>query len=121
MVPIISEVEFTPLDVDQPLFGDVCSFLAEHGMMFHKFLGMAGRSLKPYVINKNVNFPTQHMWSDAVFLKNLFKIPELASHKLLKMGVLAALYNSPDVAMHCFDLYDKHEGTKILQAITGVL
>ena len=38
VVAIVSEVEFIPHYIDQPLFGDVCSFLTEKGFMFHKFL-----------------------------------------------------------------------------------
>ena len=45
VVAIASEVEFIPLYIDQPLFGDVCAFLAKHDFMFHKFLGLCGRFL----------------------------------------------------------------------------
>ena len=38
---IISEVEFIHHYVNQPLFGDVCSFLDNNNLMFHKFLGLA--------------------------------------------------------------------------------
>ncbi len=117
VVAMVSEVEFIPLYIDQPLFGDICHFLAEHGMLFHKFLGMAGRSLKPYVVNNNNCFPTQHMWSDAVFLKNLFDIKKLDSDKLLKMGILTSLYGSPDVTAYCFKLYDENQGTDIYRAV----
>ena len=37
VVAIVSEVEFIRLCLDQPLLGDVCSFLTGQGMMFHKF------------------------------------------------------------------------------------
>lgn len=116
VVAIVSEVEFVPHYIDQPLFGDVCSFLAEHSLMFHKFLGMAGRSLKPIILENNPNFPTQHMWSDAVFIKNIFEIPKLSSPKLLKLGLLAFIYGSPDVTFQCFKIYDDRNGTSLQRA-----
>lgn len=117
VVAIVSEVEFIPLYADQPLFGDVCSFLAENDIMFHKFLGMAGRALKPIVINNNPNLSSQHMWSDAVFIKDIFKIPHLSSLKLLKLGLIAFIYGSFDVTFHCFKCYDDNNGTNIHQEL----
>lgn len=117
VVAIVSEVEFIPHYIDQPLFGDVCSFLAENGLMFHKFLGMAGRALKPIVMENNPNFPTQHMWSDAVFIKDIFELPKLSSSKLLKMGLLAFIYGSPDVTFQCFKNYDEINGTSLHTAL----
>ena len=77
VLTIVSEVEFLPIYNEQPLFGDICSFLKNKNIMFHKFLDLSGRSLIPVVLKDNVNFPTQHMWSDAVFIKNILKIEEL--------------------------------------------
>ena len=113
VVFIVSEVEFIPLYIDQHLFGDVTSFLAENGLMFHKFLGTGGRMLKPVTVAQNPNFATQQMWSDAVFIKEIPQISELPPDKLLKMGFLAFIYGSPDVAFHCFKQYDEKLGSGI--------
>jgi len=120
VVAIVSEVEFVSHYVDQPLFGDVCTFLAEKDIMFHKFLGMAGRSLKPIVIGNNPNFPTQHMWSDAIFIKDIFKISDLSASKLLKLGLLAFIYGSPDVTYWCFKNYDERNGTNIHKSLFDI-
>jgi len=120
VVAIVSEVEFIPHYIDQPLFGDVCSFLAGKELMFHKFLGMAGRTLKPIITNNDRNFPSQHIWSDAVFIKDVFKIPELSSTKLLKLGFLAYLYGSFDVTFQCFKIYDEKNGTTTHQALLNL-
>jgi len=120
VVAIVSEVEFVHHYVDQPLFGDVCAFLAEQEIMFHKFLGMAGRSLKPIVIANNPNFPTQHMWSDAIFIRDIFKLPALSPSKLLKLGLLAFIYGSPDVTFQCFKNYDEKKGTNIHQSLFDI-
>ena len=106
VVLIVSEVEFISLYVDQPLFGDVCHYLADKGMMFHKFLTLAGRSIRPVIIQNNPNFATQHMWSDAVFIKDIQKLNTLSSDSLLKLGILGYMYGSPDLTFHCFQIYD---------------
>lgn len=115
VVLIVSEVEFIPLYVDQPLFGDVCHYLAGEGLMFHKFLGMAGRTIRPVVIQNNTNIPTQHMWSDAVFIKDINKLTTLSSDSLLKLGILGYVYGSPDLTFHCFQLYDHRKKTNLHQ------
>lgn len=112
IVAMVCEVEFIPHYIDQPLFGDVCAFLNKEDIMFHKFLTLAGRALSPIVVN-NPNYPTQHIWSDAVFIRDIFKIPELSPQKLLKLGMLAYLYGSRDLTYHCFQHYDKLKGTDL--------
>jgi len=117
VVLMVSEVEFVPIYVGQPLFGDVCAHLDANGMMFHKFLGVAGRALRPVVVSNNPNAPSQHMWSDAVFVRNVQEVPELSLPKLLKMGVLAYLYGSPDLAYYCFQCYDRAAGTSLANLV----
>ena len=115
VLTIISEVEFLPIYNKQPLFGDVCSFLNSKDIMFHKFLGLAGRSLIPVILKNDVNFPTQHMWSDAVFIKNILKIEELNNSQLLKLAIFSYLYGSPDLSYFCLFNYDKRNHTKIIE------
>ena len=114
VVLVVSEVEFVPLYLEQPLFGDVCRFLSEQGLMFHKFLGMAGRALKPNMMNDDPNFAIQHMWSDAVFVRDILKLDQLPPEKLLKLAVLSHLYRSPDLMFHCLELFDRQSGTQII-------
>lgn len=115
VVFIISEVEFISLYKDQPLFGDVCKHLSKQDFMFHKFLGIAGRSIKPVLMNNNPNFASQHMWSDAVFIRDITKLSKLVPTKLLKMGILSYIYGSPDVAFLCFQKYDEQKQTNLSQ------
>lgn len=68
---IVCEVEFIPHYLNQPLFGDVCNFLLQHDLMFHKFLGICGRALKPIVFNNDGNAPSQHIWSDAMYIHHV--------------------------------------------------
>jgi FkbM family methyltransferase len=116
-VAIVSEVEFLPLYVDQPLFGDVCRFLAGEGLMFHKLLGMAGRALKPTLMNDDRNFAVQHLWSDAMFVRDILQLGELAPDKLLKLAVFANLYRSPDLMFHCLERYEQRRGKGVIQKV----
>lgn len=111
---IVTEVEFIPLYKDQPLFGDVSKFLSEKGFMFHKFLDIASRSLKPLIMNNNPNMGSQHMWSDAFYIKHLSILPQFDSSRLLKLGMLAFLYGSIDLTHFCFDIYDKRNKTNLI-------
>lgn len=113
VVAMVCEVEFVEHYVGQPLFGDVCAFLKQQDIMYHKLLGAAGRALRPIVINNNPNTPSQHFWSDAVFIRDVLKVAELEPPKMLKMGVLAYLYGSPDLAYYCFQHYDQVKGTNL--------
>lgn len=112
---IVSEVEFVPLYIDQPLFGDVCAFLSTQGIVFHKFLGLAGRTLKPLILQNDLNFATQHLWSDAMYLRDISQLSRLSSQQLLKYAVISYLYKSLDVALICILEHDKREGTRIAE------
>ena len=104
---IVSEVEFIQLHEDQPLFGEISKFLSQSGFMFHKFLGMSGRTLKPLILNGEPFFASQHIWSDAVFIRDILKIKNLTSDQLLKLSVFAALYESLDLTYFCLNEHDK--------------
>ncbi len=111
VLKIVCEVEFVPIYENQPLFGDVCSYLNEHDLMFNKFLGLSGRALKPIMLNNNPNLPSQHFWSDAVFIHHVEKIHNLNDEKLIKMGLLACVYYSLDLTFFCLSEYDKRHST----------
>jgi hypothetical protein len=114
---VVSEVEFVPHYVDQPLFGDVCRCLDNNGLMFHKFLGLAGRSLRPIVLNNDANFASQHIWSDAVFVRHVQRIAQLSSAQQLKLAVLAYLYGSADLTYYCLQRYDEQQGTQLAEIV----
>ena len=106
VIKIVCEVEFLPLYHDQPLFGDISEFLSKYNFMFNKFLGVSGRTLKPLIANKDKSVASQHMWTDAIFIQHINKIQNLTDEKLLKLSVLAAIYNSLDLTFFCLSLYD---------------
>ena len=113
VLKIVCEVEFLPLYHNQPLFGDITQFLGKYNFMFNKFLGLSGRTLKPLVANKDKNFASQHMWTDAVFIQHINKIKNLNDEKLLKLSVLAAIYNSLDLTCFYLFLYDERNSSTL--------
>lgn len=108
---IICEVEFVPIYVDQPLFGDVSAFLGQQDFMFHKFIGLAGRTLRPIVLGNNPNDGTQLFWSDAAYIRCIQKLDNLSDEQLLKLSVIACLYGSPDLSYHCLARFDHRHGS----------
>lgn len=44
-VAVVTEVEFVPLYQGQPLFGEICDFLTEHGFVFARFFRLLDGSL----------------------------------------------------------------------------
>lgn len=110
IIKIVTEVEFIQHYVDQPLFGDVCNYLEKHNLMFNKFLGLAGRALKP-IIYKDPQTPSQHIWSDAVFICNVNKIKNLDDKKKLKLSLLSLIYGSVDLTHFCLSKFDEQNST----------
>ena len=110
VLKIVTEVEFVPHYINQPLFGDVCKYLEKHNLMFNKFLGLAGRALKPLVL-KNAVTASQHIWTDAVFIYHVQKIKNLSNIKLLKLSLLSLLYGSVDLTHFCLSTYDEKNST----------
>mgnify|MGYP001228992923 FL=1 len=113
VLKIVCEVEFVPLYQEQPLFGDISKFLSQYNFMFNKFLGLSGRTLKPLIANKDKTIGSQHMWTDAIFIQNINKIQNLSDEKLLKLSVLAAIYNSLDLTFFYLSLYDKRNSSTL--------
>lgn len=120
VLKIVCEVEFVQHYENQPLFGDVCNYLSQHDLMFNKFLGLAGRALKPIVLNNDPNRPSQHIWSDAVFIKNILKIPNLDNSKLLKLAIFSYMYGSPDLTVFCLLNYDKNNKTNLTESFKKI-
>ncbi len=111
-VVVHTEVEFVPLYKDQPLFAEVDQELRRRGFWFHRFAGLAGRALKPLLIN-NDPYATigQLLWADAVYIRDLMQLDGLAPAKLLHLAViLHEVYNSFDTCAHVLGHYDQKTG-----------
>ena len=111
---IISEVEFVPFYIKQPLFGDVYNFLIKEDFMLIKFLGFGGRFMKPIVLNNQAfDSHSQHLWSDVFFIRNIESIKQLEDQKILKLSFFAFLYQNVDIAFFFLSSYDFRHGTNL--------
>ena len=82
-------------------------------LIFHKFIGLTGRCLRPVVVNNDPGMSTWHMWSDAMYLKHPCGWPELEPEALARLAILGLLYNSADVCFRCLHLYDEKLSTQL--------
>lgn len=107
---IVSEVEFEPIYVGQPLYEDVTAFLRSRGFQLHKFLGLSGRALQPMVINGDVNLRMQDLWADALYVRDLLRLEALSADQLLKLALIAECYGSVDLSHHLLAHHDRRQG-----------
>ena len=119
VVAIVTEVEFVEIYENQPLFADVDRELRAQGFMLHKFLGIAGRALRPVVMNNDPNFASWHLWADAMFVRSLKVWKDMEARPLARLAVLALLYGSPDIAFRCLQLCDQRLGSTLASAMSG--
>lgn len=110
---IESEVEFVPLYEEQPLFADVDRLLRGRGFMFHRFLGLSGRTYKPLMVNDDPNMPlSQVLWSDVVYVPDVSRLDRLEPEALLKLAALLhEIYGSYDLCHVVLSAHDKQCGT----------
>jgi FkbM family methyltransferase len=113
-----AEVEFVQLYKDQPLFGDVDSYLRSKGFAFHKFTGITGRAFKPLIWKGDVySNLSQGLWSDAVYVRDFMKFDRVPTAKLLKLAtILHEVYRSIDLAALALSAADARDGTALQPA-----
>jgi FkbM family methyltransferase len=122
---IQTEVEFVPLYEGQPLFADVDQLLRSQGFMFHRFLGMSGRTYTPLMVNGDPNAAlSQMLWSDAVYVPDLARLHSLAPSALLKLAALLhEVYGSFDLSHVVLAAHDRQCATsyaaKYFERLTG--
>ncbi|HYM10910.1 MAG TPA: FkbM family methyltransferase [Bryobacterales bacterium] len=124
-VAVQTEVEFVPLYKNQPLFAEVDQELRSRGFWFHRFFGLAGRAIKPVIINNDINATIgQVLWGDAVYIRDLMQLETLPAGKLLRLAViLHEVYCSVDTCLHVLAHYDRKAGSSLapsyLARLTG--
>lgn len=114
-----TEVEFIPIYQKQPLFGDIDVALRSHNFLIHKFIGITGRQLKPFLVNDNPFSPlSQILYAEAaVYIKNFMEFEALATDKLLRLAtILHEVYGSYDLCALALEHYDHKKGTSLHQA-----
>lgn len=115
---IVTEVEFVELYENQPLFGDVSAYLAQQGLQFHRFIGVAGRAYKPFVPPAGPFAAMNHLWADAAFYR---MSEELDSESLLRRAVVAWVGGSQDLTAASLMEHDHRFGTNLMARLTSNL
>lgn len=122
---IHTEVEFVPMYVDQPLFGDIDLALRKAGFLFHTFYNKAtaGRCFKPLVDKDNVNRAlSQVLWADVIYVKNFMEYDRVSAEKLLKLAIiLHDVYGSYDLVHYVLDCYDKQAKSQLASQYLSLL
>lgn len=118
---VLSEVEFVELYEEQPLFGDISSFMRDHGFMFHAIVGGAYRAFKPMIIHNDPNQGLKQMlWADVLFFRDPRLFRDYSTEKLLKFAiVMHELMESYDVVLTVLNIIDEREGSSLSAAYLG--
>ena len=116
-VVIELEVEFVPLYENQPLFGDLQTFLRGHGFVLHKFLDVSGRCFRPWRLAPNPFIPlSQVLWADAVFVRDFAHLEAWSDDQLLRaVAILHEVYRSYDLAQRLLAELDKRQDRDLAQ------
>jgi len=102
MLVVQAEVEFLPLYEGQPLFADVDAFMRASGFQFHAFGGLAQRFVWPFqkVASSPLRGMNQTLWADALYIRDLTKISDLApQRRMIFAALMHELCGSLDVAL----------------------
>lgn len=112
---IQAEVEFVELYKNQPLFADVDRFLRQQGFQFHTFAGFSSRAFKPFLADNDPNRGfRQHLWSDAIYVRDWMKLDALSPEQLCKMAILTHdVVQSYDLAHLVLEALDALQGTNL--------
>ncbi len=108
------ETEFVELYENQPLFGDVQSYLKTKGFVVHKMIDIGGRCFEPTFIPDVPFRPmSQLLWSDTIFVRDFTKLDSLNDEKLIKMVmILHESYFSYDLCLFILSHLDKRNQSK---------
>ena len=85
---IETEVEFLPIYKDQPLFGDIHVFLRENGFVFHKFIDIVGRYIRPAQPKNIFSALSQVPWADAVFVRDFPSFESYSDEQFIKAAII---------------------------------
>ena len=121
------EVEFLPMYKGQPLFADIDIHLRARGFVLHSFVDLQGRCFRPVMVN---NDPTktwrQHLYADAVYVRDFMEWKKLSPERLLKTAaILHECFHSVDIAALALQHYQDRTGVRIwdryITRLTGSL
>lgn len=106
------EVEFLPMYIGQPLFGDLHIFMREHGFVFHRFFPEVSRTIRPLLMDNNIYAGlSQLLWADAIFVRDFTDMTPLSDRQLQAMAaIMHECYQSVDLVLHLLTELDRRTG-----------
>ncbi|WP_176962258.1 FkbM family methyltransferase [Mariprofundus sp. NF] len=117
VIGICTEVEWSELYEDQPMFADVDSYLKSHGFQLHHLLGVGSRPMR----GEQLPGHQQYLWSDAIYFPTLQRIQTLPSDKLIKLAAMTMMYQAYDLAAHTLKRYDDINKTELASIFCNAL
>jgi hypothetical protein len=108
-----TEVEFTPLYREQPLFADVDQSLRGAGYRLFAFEEIQSRAYRPF---RDSDLPSsqrfrQALWTDAVYVRHLFDLDRLDTDDLARLFViLHVAYGATDLCTRILERLDATTG-----------
>jgi len=106
-----TEAEFVPLYRDQPLFGDLHSFLRSQGFMLHKLIDCGGRPFEGVNAQNPFAPVSQLMWADAIFVRDFSDLAVYGDEDLIKAAtILHVVYQSYDLVALLLREHDRRRG-----------
>jgi len=117
------EVEFLHIYKAQPLFGDICTFLAEHGLDFIDFTNLCRWN------RQQSRIFGQCVFGDALFLKSPERIKQYFDESKITLSdvgrynAILALYRRADLMQRCLDLFGDllNEDQKMIKDVNSVV
>ncbi|AFY69531.1 methyltransferase FkbM family [Thalassoporum mexicanum PCC 7367] len=107
------EVEFAPIYQQQPLFGDVDTFLRQHGFtMYSIAAARRSRRLSPIMSNSH---PGQVLWGDAFYIRDLLspEVPDAQKtpEAIFKLACVSDVMQFYDYTLELLAYLTKHYGS----------
>jgi FkbM family methyltransferase len=100
VLAVVTEVEFQPMYKDQPLFGEVCSFLTGQGFYFVGFARL-GPGMMPHRGPSGLRAEGFLAYGDAIFLRRESLVT--SQRQRAKLAFLAVLLKQLEYGLKCLD------------------
>lgn len=105
-IAVVTEVRFSPIYEDEPLWGDVDAELRDQGFALHKLMFAksvpAASSVQQQMFKPRLK--NQLMDGDAVYIRDPLKIDDWTDEQIKQLAVAAAgVFDSLDLTFFCLD------------------
>ncbi len=117
IIAVYSEVEFTDVYVNQPLFGDLDVYLRNQSFTLLDLIVSTGRAVRTTSPITSPNRPGSLVWADAFYLRDLIR-PNLNTHlqtpeRILKLACIADVMDYTDYALELLEYLTLNYGNDI--------